>query len=286
MAVKPWLVMNADPTGAGLSAPFINLASNSVENGGAIGHTFDLTADCSQTGNPSACTLQGTLQAPPITGLNTFGNYWVYYLPACVAGMPCNSAGNTSNNICPFTLGTSAYENAIICADFGTTYTFPDTPYGCGSGSANWDQTTNPAQNGINSPSAQGTEVLINMSQGQDQINYATPFMAPFQITQGAWNLVYSGQLVSTSSSIVTIPIIDTGNVSQGSAAVTVVGFLQAFINTVQQNPASGQFAGDINITVLNIAGCSGSPNAVTAPVVGGSGVSPLPVRLIAPPTT
>jgi hypothetical protein len=91
---------------------------------------------------------------------------------------------------------------------------------------------------------------------------------------------------VTTSSSIVTIPIIDTSMapntfpVSPG--AVTVVGFMQAFINQIDPNPGPPT-PGDINITVLNISGCSNIDNGAN-PVVGGSGTSPIPVRLITSP--
>jgi hypothetical protein len=100
-------------------------------------------------------------------------------------------------------------------------------------------------------------------------------FSAPYQIKQK------SGSLVTTSSSIVTIPIIDTTNpLVHGGGAVTVVGFLQAFINQVDDGTTAP--AGSINITVLNIAGCSATNNAAN-PVGGGSGTSPVPVRLIGP---
>ena len=115
-------------------------------------------------------------------------------------------------------------------------------------------------------------------------ISYPSPLLAPFVITAGTWNVLYSGLPVSTSNSIVTIPIINP-TIPVGGGAVTVVGFMQAFINLVQQGTVNPQFAGDINITVLNIAGCAGSSNG-NPPVVGGSGTSPVPVRLIAPPTT
>jgi hypothetical protein len=79
----------------------------------------------------------------------------------------------------------------------------------------------------------------------------------------------------------VTIPIIDTSmgvNLFPASpGAVTVVGFLQAFINQVNPPP------GDINVTVLNVVGCSNTDNGAN-PVIGGSGTSPIPVRLITPP--
>jgi hypothetical protein len=56
---------------------------------------------------------------------------------------------------------------------------------------------------------------------------------------------------------------------------------MQAFINQVQDGNG-GTNLGDINVTVLNIAGCSTTPNGANP--VGGPGTSPIPVRLITPP--
>jgi hypothetical protein len=61
-----------------------------------------------------------------------------------------------------------------------------------------------------------------------------------------------------------------------GTSQVTIVGFLQVFINGVDEY-------GDVNVTVLNVAGCSnGAGSAVSSNPVTGS--SPVPVRLITPP--
>jgi hypothetical protein len=56
---------------------------------------------------------------------------------------------------------------------------------------------------------------------------------------------------------------------------------MQAFINQVQDGNG-GTNIGDINVTVLNIVGCSTTPTGAN-PVVG-PGTSPIPVRLITPP--
>ncbi|HWJ48492.1 MAG TPA: hypothetical protein VNS62_12615, partial [Candidatus Udaeobacter sp.] len=65
----------------------------------------------------------------------------------------------------------------------------------------------------------------------------------------------------------------ETTPISAGTITpVTFVGFLQVFINAVDQY-------GNINVTVLNVAGCS---NDATGTPVAGS--SPVPVRLITPP--
>jgi hypothetical protein len=56
--------------------------------------------------------------------------------------------------------------------------------------------------------------------------------------------------------------------------AVTIVGFLQVFINGVDQY-------GNADVVVLNIAGCSNTATASTPTVTGSS---PVPIRLITPP--
>ena len=79
---------------------------------------------------------------------------------------------------------------------------------------------------------------------------------------------------MTTSNSIVSVPIYDSqklpGRVDK--PAVTIVGFLQVFINR------SIQLRGNINVTVMNVAGCS---NDADKPAVNGT--SPVPVRLITP---
>jgi hypothetical protein len=93
-----------------------------------------------------------------------------------------------------------------------------------------------------------------------------------------------NGNLVTTSSSIVTIPLIDTGSFPPTGGSVVIDGFMQAFIDEVHGggNPSH---QGDIQVTVLNIAGCSNnSTSSGLTPVVGGAGTSPIPVRLITAP--
>jgi hypothetical protein len=59
---------------------------------------------------------------------------------------------------------------------------------------------------------------------------------------------------------------------------------MQAFINEVHGGGTANS-QGDIQVTVLNIAGCSNnSTNNGVTPVIGDSGTSPVPVRLITPP--
>jgi len=269
-SVKPWLVANADPANAGVQ--FVNVGTGAVEPG-VIGHQFNLTPDC-QTGFPTCPLIAG--HNPPIA--NT-GTLQVDYVPLQVVA--------NSKNVCPACAGASDYEQSIECADVNT-YIAPSC--GGGANNATWDSTVNPANGGVTSFSASGAVCLTHASsagvgQGQDILPPDPTWPAtPFQIQAGS-NNPQNGNFVATSNSIVTIPIIDTsmctGCFPTTTGAVTVIGFMQAFINWVQDGTTPDP--GDINITVLNVAGCSVSLNAAN-PVVGGSGTSPVPVRLITPP--
>ena len=113
---------------------------------------------------------------------------------------------------------------------------------------------------------------------GEDTLNTAS---FPFQIQAGFDNplvkdgLVFDDDTITTSNSIVTLPIYDGLSLTGAQPQVTIVGFLQVFIN----NPPGVQTNGNMNVTVLNVAGCS---NTATNPAVAGT--SPVPIRLITPP--
>jgi hypothetical protein len=281
--VKPWLVANIDPNQPPLPPTrFITTATGVIEPN-VIGETFNLTPDC----NPGpTCALLSNGNPPglgPQNSLITSPPYpQVEYVPAQVTP--------NSNNVCPSPASCTEnaqypdYQHSIQCHDVN--------PYPCG-GSVNnfsWDPTVNPRHpNRSNGPSALGAECLIRATdsgsgQGQDVLQNPGGWpAAPFQF------LAQSGpqntNVVTTSSSIVTIPIIDTSNTTVFQSAspygVTVIGFMQAFINQVQDGNGVTKL-GDINVTVLNIAGCSTTPNGANP--VGGPGTSPIPVRLITPP--
>ncbi len=271
LSVKPWLVANADPTS---TAPqFVDTTSpNWVVDSGVIGKSFDLVSDCNHPA-PNKCHPKDD---PPIAIPLTSQ---VEYVPAVVTTPNTQNICNTS---CAG--GGDDYEQSIACADVSTSYQVLNC--GGGTAQAQWDDGINPGITGNNDTSL-GGQCLIHASgegagQGQDTLTEpSTIFSAPYQIKQN------SGTLVTTSNSIVTIPILDTHlgvKLPHGGGSVTVVGFLQAFINWVEIGaPAPAPPEGSINITVLNIAGCSSSNNGAN-PVVGGSGSSPIPVRLITPP--
>ena len=280
-SVKPWLVANVDPNKPGTQ--FINNTTGVVEQG-VTGETLNLTADCQPSG--VGCTLL-SLTSPPGFGPNNSAGYpQVEYVPALVNTNPANVCPTSAASCSSSCLGASSYELSIECADVN-----PYTSLSCGNGSGNatWDNTINPEFGGTASPSATGADCLIHapgagINLEQDTLTNPGWPSNPMKITGGSCS-VASGQVVTTSSSIVTIPIIDTSMTTFPASGqpLTVVGFMQAFINQVQDGSTSGTTPGDINVTILNIAGCSSSNNGAN-PVVGGSGTSPIPVRLITSP--
>jgi hypothetical protein len=275
LSLKPWLVANVDPNNATPNTPFVNIGTGAVEEN-VTGKQLNLIADC-KLAPPNKCVLR-VGHNPPIANQATIE---VDYVPLQVSSPP------NSKNVCPAcAAGTTDYEHSIACAD-ATTYVTPT----CGGGATNavWSNTFNPR--GIAGLSATGTECLINAggpgpwdgsTNLQDQLTIPGWPANPPQIKAGSGALV--GSLVTTSSSIVTIPIVDITNpLPPSPGAVTVVGYIQAFINQINPGPGPTPPPGDINVTVLNIAGCSNTDNGATS-VVGGSGTSPVPVRLITPP--
>ena len=267
--VKPWLVANADPIS---STPFVNVATGQVEAGVLGEQPIDLIADCNQ--NLSAgCNLLTPGQPPrPFNGQQK-----VQFVPALL--------DPTQIEMYPSSLsGSSNYERAIAGCDV-RTYTF----FQCGSATSgsqtSWDPAVDatPNHGGVNSPtSIATTQYLIhalgqNLGQGQDILTMDFP-NAPPNIT--AQSGPKSGSPVSTSNSVVTIPIVDTGSFETGPPyQVDIVGFLQAFINQVHDLGNNNEHDA-VNITVLNVVGCSSTPNGSPV-IIGGNGNSAIPVRLI-----
>jgi hypothetical protein len=270
--VKPWVVPNHDPNNSG--APFVRLTDGSIQNpgiqldpgtgtGAVIGEKFAFLANC-LTGNPDCRhgTGNGLINNPPSynkQGANTLDYVPILIQPTAGAVPGCAMGSN--------------YQEAIAGCDQSTVYA-------CGiiGGGAQADLTFNPGK--ASGDTATATQCLIHQGQGtgQDALD-STVF--PFRIQAGSGNPVVTNALITSSNSIVTVPIYDD---TQGTAnpvpftvdqpPLTIVGFLQVFINGVDTT------SGKINVTVLNVAGCSNTATASTPKV---SGSSPVPIRLITP---
>jgi Flp pilus assembly protein TadG len=318
--VKPWVVPNRDPQNPGPSRggtycdqtpqtdqtgqtgppceTLVKTSNGSITNpgislngsntNGVIGERFWLSPYCGHEG--ATCIPRGTTPSP-------LGNYYtatsqpylekppsLQYLPgeAPVSPFPvavpsCASSG-------------SVYEEAIGGCDQSTVYQ-------CGvQGSSSLkpnrvDMSENPGF--FTNDTMNGVQCLIHegdatdkQPDGQDELNpYGAPSAYPFQILAGRSSpLVTSGlrrgSPITSSNSIVSLPIYDDSTVTKingsGTTNVTIVGFLQVFINSVDQ-------WGNVDVTVLNVAGCSNGtgPDAVGTAVTGSS---PVPIRLITPP--
>jgi hypothetical protein len=115
---------------------------------------------------------------------------------------------------------------------------------------------------------------------GQDSLDRSS---YPYTIKTGTANPLglSSDSVITSSNSIVSFPIYDSAPPAppingSGTSSVTIVGFLQVFINSVDTGNNS------VNVTVLNVAGCGNGTNPTASTAV--SGTSPVPVRLITYP--
>ena len=291
--VKPWIVPNLDPRhpdGCTTDcANFVSLSDGSIKNpgislggvgtSGVIGETFWLIADCQH--NQSSCVfrkLNGVGVQPQAHYSNTNGFIQgppnLMYVPGQV-GTPVTAIPVSCTSGDP-------YEEAIEGCDQPTNYS-------CGIPGNNnvADLTRNPAtptSDGVRCLTHQGNQNDLIEPTGQDYFNaFMAPGSYPFQIYAGSSNPIVgtglpSGTPITTSPSIVSLPIYDNAAANNLLPSVTnnvtFVGFLQVFINAADNN-------GNVNVTVLNVAGCGNGNPPVAAPLISNS---PLPVRLITPP--
>ena len=305
MCVKPWVVPNQNPLipatgGPGSCAPsppngpntchtFVKPDGSITDPGislggtgtnGLIGETFWLGSDCRMNGGNCTFHRQAGNPIQPQAnfsgGANVPGLPNLLYVPGQLDGTP---------TAIPSCSGAQPFEVAVTGCDQPTNYQ-------CGVQNANWvDLSTNPnsvmnnavqclinqSNNGNNNPPPQ--DYLANTTLSPPQGN---PSIYPFQILAGTSNPLISAGLaantpVSSSPSIVALPIYDstTQNINPtGTTNVTFVGFLQVFINQVDNR-------GNMSVTVLNVAGCGNGSGSVGTPIPG---TSPVPVRLITSP--
>lgn len=299
--VKPWIVPNRDPlspapsgttycdqgTPPGTCSQLIDPQTGQIQHSGislsgtntngVIGERFWLIPNCLHrvTG---VCSLRSN---PPLANHTTGGTggsipgtppYNLVYWPGQTV--------NASVAVPSAASGGSLYEQAVAGCDQTTVYQ-------CGVQSSvasnpnMVDLSENPASTG---DTTNGVMALIRENNpnpsggqpdGQDTLNpYAAPAAYPFQILAGTSNpYVTAGLPVSGSSSIATVPIYDGASLASttGTSPVTIIGFLQVFINSADQY-------GNVDVTVLNVSGCGNGTNPTGTAVVGSS---PVPVRLI-----
>jgi len=280
--VKPIIVPNLDPGNPNNPAncttnclPFVKNKDGSIQNpgfftsgSGVIGETFNLVPDCSLTGACNSVEVPPHFANPPAVVTGSGLQYVPGLSPATSAAV--RSCAN----------GADAYQQAVAGCDQSTAYQCGVPNASLGTNANQVDLSENP---GIaTSDTSTAVECLIHQASkggitGQDSLNTG---VYPFQIIAGTGNpLNVSGSVITSSNSIVSIPIYD-GNfltITGSQAPVTIVGFLQVFINQIN----AGTIDGSLLVTVLNVAGCG---NAVPSGTPYLTGTSPAPVRLITPP--
>jgi hypothetical protein len=268
--VKPWIIPNLDPKN--LPNQFVLPAGDIATQGiytlnkGVIGEKFDINADCA----PGASNCHGNNLTDNPPGWNGRLNaQFLEYIPALISGNP---------GAIPSCSPATGYQAAIAGCD-------QTSVYACGTPSgAQADLTENPVS--PDGPTGDTSTAVSCLTQsaptysGADSLSTTT---FPFQIQAGSGSplvlhgVLSSGDSITTSNSIATIPIYDRTKLvrlkGRAHPDVTIVGFLQVFINGVDAT------TGNMNVTVLNVAGCSN--NAANSPVTG---TSPVPVRLITSP--
>jgi len=271
MCVKPWLLPNLDPTGSGTSifssngAIFNpNLLGKSWPGGSNPNGLFARCPDCSPG-------VVGAILPAPLPG---------EYYPGAVADFPilANQAVPACSN------GFNQYQLAVAAC--------VQQPISCGT-TPNIDVDTNPyaANNpgGRDADTVQAAECLTHYNGGLDADSIdslATP-SPPFQFLAGNQNpdvlagVMAAGTVVMASDSLVTIPVISNPP-GTPSNPVTVIGFLQVFLNSQSAPLPAPPPAGlnQIPATIINMAGCGTS---TTGQPILGNGASPVAVRLISP---
>lgn len=282
--VKPWFVPNQDPgNGANnfVSPPTGSLQHGGIFPAGDIGETFTLIADCGPSGRRRGrCILA---DSPPVAN-GSGGANSLDYLPGQVLNPAIAIANNSTISACA-DVNNNDFTKAVAGCDQSTVYA-------CGDSLTNAvDLTEDPGP--PRNDSVNGAQCLINeaangLGNGQDNLAPAgpAPYTYPFQIQAGANSALVSAGIASpsqitSSPSIVSLPIYDSNagiTFTPPTTQVTVIGFLQVFINSATGNATTGT----INVTVMNVVGCGNSYGGPPPPVAVGS--SPVPIRLITPP--
>jgi putative Flp pilus-assembly TadE/G-like protein len=274
ISVKPWLIPNCDPntnSTACPGSPYYISSSYALNSSSLIGQHVDFR--------------------PRTTVTAVYGQYYLLDMsvlpgPATVCPAP-NTAPASSCSL----VGSGGYLDDIACANRNELT--------CGS----MVQPHNgPAS--LVSDTIAGTQCLIHTnfihaavppppsvppsprpcpdptdSNPDCFVDPGAPSLVPIQINGGQANpntALQNVSNISRSDSIVSVPIFDgatdlcTPSCSSGPNA-QVIGFLQLGIQYVASD-------GDIGAIILNIVGCN---PAATGTAVSGSGVTPIPVRLI-----
>ncbi len=255
--VKPWLLPNIDPSTP--TSTIFDPGTGAITNTLLLGWTYNTPT--TPTPMSLLCT-GGDCTGPP--GPPTA---WKYYPGDDATTFPHPTRSLPS---CNPALTTTYQESIAGCIE---------TPISCNR-RANID--TSPYGPARNTETADAVNCLTHATANPldaDQVDVTATPSPPFQFLSGAKNPIAgaSGKDVMVSSSLVTVPVFDTASFLPPSNTVTIIGFVQLFLN-----PDGAQTAatGNVNATIINMAGCG---TGATGKQILGNGASPVAVRLISP---
>jgi len=285
ICVKPWLLPNMDPTQP--MPPFAQPAAIFTATGAIVNPLLVGQGWPNPTGNPNGLFARcgdcsGALIPPPLTG---------EYYPVAIDA-PAPDFPHPTEALPSCSGAFNVYQLAVAgCVQ---------QPISCGVNTAinpthiNIDKNTYTGNR--DSDTVQAAECLIhyNAPGDSDSIDPTVVPSPPFQFSAGAENpIVLSGAIgagadVMVSDSLVTIPVIDILDSDRGvnpSNPVTVMGFLQVFLNPQSTTtlPVGPPGTYQLPVTIINMAGCGTSVTGLQSPILG-NGASPVAVRLISPP--
>jgi len=266
--IKPWLLPNCDSahttpansncTGYGY---FIDPTTGAIEHpgpvssGGVQGEQFII-----KPGDPNG----GATAAP--------GKFWPVFLPAGSVASECPSCA--SGGAGGGTGSGSLYRQNISCCNQNTIT--------CGS------NTIQPITGNMVGPTEQGVDCLIHQGGSKGSPSGMDTFdPSSWTITAGSGNPYGLSGAIANSDSVVTIPVYDgtvlcPGNSCPSTTTVTVIGFIQIFVDY-----EDGSNQGNVYSHIMNISSCAGGGSGGGGGGGGGgsstvaSGGSPIPVRLI-----
>lgn len=259
--VKPWLLPNANPVAGGQIFVPTSGAIRPAATGLLGGAAWVPIARCQD------CSAGGGGIPPAIAGQYYPGAIEADDFPVPTA-VPACSAGFNSYQLAV----AGCVPRPIRCGPTAASAINIDVnPY-------------TPNTTDRNADTFQAASCLIHYTGANgdsDRIASASPIPPhPFQFLAGNQNPVVRavGKDVLVSDSLVTIPVINTNAGVTPGTTVTVIGFLQVFLN-----PTGGVMTPpQIPVTVVNMAGCG--TGATGTPPILGNGASPVTVRLISPP--
>jgi Flp pilus assembly protein TadG len=273
--VKPFLLPNCDPvntanpgSNCGAAVPrFFDPTTGALVNPGqvptgVIGETFNVSSSCGGAG--PLCN---------VLGVPTAGLYYPAQMPPATDACPSACGGGTN------------FENDLACCNpsaltCGTTTTATTT------NQLSVDTSVFPEGGG--GPAQTGMQCLIHQTpgNGQDTLNAGnppnTPLSYPLPIQVGnnhplEGTVVAQNDFITTSDSLITVPVFEPTLGAAPAGPVNIIGFLQVFVNRAHPG-GGGPKAGSFDVTIVNVSGCGSSASG--PPVFSGS-TSPVPVRLI-----